>query len=665
MSLVFLGLAIAALWINLLGTALAARRFIDDYPVARVAGVIAICLVCFFVEHFWGWGPRPPLLPFTTAASVWLIWRNRSVLRRNWTAEALFGAGFFYCLAWRYTFPDIDSTGEKMPNLAMIEGYMRGTRLPPPDAWMAPFRLNFYYSFQHYGASLLGRILDVGPGVSYHLAYCTLAGLIALLCGTCVARLCPWAPGRVVGILSLFFGGSGAVVAAHVLLRHAFMYDSLRFLGGAIVHGKTNPLGLKVALMMSKPGVDPRDLPMEPLSYVLTNGDYHPPLAGYMLLALAATLIASLATETDGRRRNVCHALLGATVPVALISNAWVFPLQLLLVGGWFVYRAVSGDRGYLIPGLAGAAAAIALEYPYLVEFTHQAIGNNAAFHITESINHTPWLGWCLTFWPVVGVIVLGFFNRDRRPLTLFLIAIWVVELAVTEWFYNHDVYGGAWIRFNTTLKWWPWVYAGIILTLGASNLGSSSRLCRYGTLLMLVPTLAFAYDLGYQFVKAGKGSMGKLDGYAWIDDPVVRDTIVELGSRPDGIAVESGLAMANTESPAVTLFGGKLSLLGWPWHETTWRGPLMEIRDREDQIDAFYSGTMADPMRWLLHNNVRYVLWLTRDNKFENSRFLPLCEQIKQRYFWHHMYGDDRTLAVGFWERVDVLPARAPVPAH
>ena len=41
MSLVFLGLAIAALWINLLGAGLAARRFVGDYPVARVTGVLA------------------------------------------------------------------------------------------------------------------------------------------------------------------------------------------------------------------------------------------------------------------------------------------------------------------------------------------------------------------------------------------------------------------------------------------------------------------------------------------------------------------------------------------------------------------------------------------------------------------------------------------------
>ena len=101
------------------------------------------------------------------------------------------------------------------------------------------------------------------------------------------------------------------------------------------------------------------------------------------------------------------------------------------------------------------------------------------------------------------------------------------------------------------------------------------------------------------------------------------------------------------------------MSLMGWPWHETTWRGPFLEIRERLAQNGEFYAGKIADPLNWLLHNNVRYVLWLPRDNGEENSRFRPLYEKIKSRYFWHSMYGENDTLAVGYWERVDNPAAR------
>jgi uncharacterized membrane protein len=660
MSLIFLCLAITALWVHLLAVGLAARRFVGDYVLSKVAGVIGLSLVCFCLEHSFGWGPRLPILPLTTVVSVWLIWRNRAVVRANWKMEALFGVGFLYCLLWRYTFPDIDQSEDKMPNFALIEGYMRGGRLPPPDLWMAPFHANFYYSFQHYGAALLGRLFGVGPGVSYHLAFCTLVGFLTMLMASCFARFCPSVLGRCVGLLALVIGGSGVALIAHFLIKNPYSVDLVRFIGGAIVRNELSPMGHRVSTWMSTPGLEPRDLPMEPLSYFLTKGDFHPPLAGFVLLALAATLIAAQETGATGRVRTVNHALLAATLPIALISNAWILPLQGILVGGWFVYRFIRGERSCLLAGLAGAALATALEYPYLIQFTHQAIGSNVAFRLVQRGDHTPWLGWLLTFWPVLGILALGLFNGDRRPLSLFLIVTWCLALLATEFFYNHDLYGGAWARFNSTLKWWQWVYAGIIMTLGASNLGSRSRLCRYGTLVLLLPNLSFAYDLGRQFAAGSRDSLGQLTGTAWIErDPVIRDMIIELGSRPDGVTLESGLEMANSESPAVSLFSNKQNLLGWPWLEEAFRGSYIEIPERFDQINKFYAGKAPDPLGWLLHNNVKYILWLPRDNSDNNSRFRPLWDKIRPRYYWHGTYGNDQDFAIGFLERIDGPAAR------
>jgi len=304
-----------------------------------------------------------------------------------------------------------------------------------------------------------------------------------------------------------------------------------------------------------------------------------------------------------------------------------------------------------------GLAAGAFLEYPYLIEFTRQAISSNASITLTSAADHTPVLGWLITFWPVAGILVLGLFNRDRRSLSVFLALIWGVELGVTEFFYNHDVYGGVWERFNTTLKWWPWVYAGIVLTLGASNLGSSSRLCRYGTLALLFPTLLFAWDLGVEFKRMDGQFAGRLEGYGWIKDPVIEDFVQILKARPDGIAIESGLEMGNTDSPAIALFAGKMSLIGWPWHETTWRGAYTEIHERYVQNEAFYAGKLEDPLKWLLNNRVRYVIWLPRDNVNANIVFIQLKGKISSHYAWHHLYGEKPDFQVGFWERVDEIP--------
>src|ERR1035438_7165021 len=179
------------------------------------------------------------------------------------------------------------------------------------------------------------------------------------------------------------------------------------------------------------------------------------------------------------------------------------------------------------------------------------------------------------------------------------------------------------------------------------------------GSTFLLLATLVFGVDLAREFARLPKDAAGKLAGSMWVDkDPVIRDMIIELRTRPDGVALESGLVMANTQSPAVSLFAGKQSLLGWPWHETTWRGAFTEISERLTQLNAFYQGKLPDPLGWLLHNNVKYVLWMPRDNMNGNALFQPIFDKIRPRYFWHHMYGDERSFTVGYWERVDPPPA-------
>ena len=86
--------------------------------------------------------------------------------------------------------------------------------------------------------------------------------------------------------------------------------------------------------------------------------------------------------------------------------------------------------------------------------------------------------------------------------------------------------------------------------------------------------------------------------------------------------------------------------------------GAFQEIRERKEQIEAFYAGKMADPLDWLLDHDVRYVLWLVRDNANQNVGFAPMNAKIRSHYCWHRQYGDDLTFSVGYWERFETPPA-------
>jgi hypothetical protein len=60
-----------------------------------------------------------------------------------------------------------------------------------PDAWFYPYASTQYYSFQHYGAALMGRLLSIPTGETYNVGFC----LLIALGGTAFAGAVFLAPG--------------------------------------------------------------------------------------------------------------------------------------------------------------------------------------------------------------------------------------------------------------------------------------------------------------------------------------------------------------------------------------------------------------------------------------------------------------------------------------
>jgi uncharacterized membrane protein len=656
MTPLFLLISIGLIWANLIGLGLLGNSLIRDYAVSRIASLLVLCLSFFFLEHFFGMGPSLSFLPFSTALSAWLIWKDRGTIGRNWGFEAAFGVGLLYCLVWRYTFPDIGLFEENFPDLIFIHDYFVGAKLPPPDRWMPPFKADFYYSFQFYCAALLGRWFNLGPSLCYHLAYCVMSGMITCSVFTGVRRLSAWRPAGWAVTVALLLGGCGLGFVIHLAMKSYLQpLEMVRYLGMVWDSQYRTALGKVLDRMMYTPGVKPIELPVEPLSYIIAKGEFHPPLMGFVILTFSFLLIFTLDGERLPRQRWVLSALLASTVPLALIGNTWVFPLQTTLVLGWFIYRGISGERSHWMAGFFGAGGASALAYPFLVNFLQQSAAHTTTFQLVRPGDHATPVEWLSVFWPVVCLMVLAFWSREKRGLSLFFVCLWAALLAGTELFYNHDINGATWERFNSTLKWWGWIYAGGVLSLGALNLGSRSAFCRYGSLVVMLLPCIQIYDYGRQFAETPKDGFGKLDGTAWLTrDFAVRDMVSALKARPDGICIDSGNTFANTDATVLAIYANKQAFMGWPVQEGIWREFRTEVRDRVAQVDAFYSGKMADPLGWLTENNVRYVLWLQKDNDNQNARFLPLWQKIKSRYAWRHFAGNDGDWAVGFWERVD-----------
>lgn len=89
--------------------------------------------------------------------------------------EALFTLGLFF---WSYVKsfePSIHGL-EKYMDFGFINSVLRTEYLPPPDMWLAPFSINYYY-FGHFVTALLIKISNIAPAITYNLMLAALFGL--------------------------------------------------------------------------------------------------------------------------------------------------------------------------------------------------------------------------------------------------------------------------------------------------------------------------------------------------------------------------------------------------------------------------------------------------------------------------------------------------------
>jgi uncharacterized membrane protein len=638
---------VCLLLVNLAGLSLTTYAITRSWILSRSAAPL-VFVVPFFLEHFVGFGKLAWVWPFTTILSVVLVITHRQLLKTHWRIEAVFQGAFAYALAWRYSFPDIYNSSEKLTDLTFIANYFHGDKLPPIDRWLPPYPFDMYYALQHYAASMLGRILAIPAGTAYNLAICVIvASVTTAAAGTAWLLVRREGPALLL-TLALLFGGTGVSPAIRFITRSPQLYSSIRFMGSSLsTENATKPLGKWLLKTGKSSDKDSLDLPVELFSYLVGLGDYHPPLSGYLLLMLA---LLSIAMIEAGESVPAAHAVLAATVPLTIPSNAWDVPLQAALVAGFLLYRRWARKPILWKILLASGASATVLIFPFLVRFAPHADALHNALRLVPRNLHTPPVAGLLVFYPLLAVLLLNVFFGERSKGSSAFCIIWIVLLAASEIFFIDDLYGGKFERFNTALKWWSWIYSGTLLTVGAINLRSASRVCRWGTAAVLLLISAYSLELFDNLVNVPKTHAAQLDGEGWLrDDPSQRAIVSFLKTQPNSIVLERLTDRAYIPSPATVIFSGQTALLGWANHEDTWRGNPPDIDRRFDEIKDFYSGDLPNAARWLQQNRVQYILWLQPEDDLPDGTFEKIDEQIHDRYLWTD-YSGATGPRIGLW---------------
>jgi uncharacterized membrane protein len=694
-NLIYYFFTVLLLLVNIAGLTLSMRRWLPTFALARAAGLLLLCSVVFFMEHFVGFGKLTWLWPLTTALAVVILYieRHNQVMPKFWWAESVFYIAFAYGFAWKWAFPDIYPTSERVTDLYFIGNYLTGQTLPPLDNWYPPNRFEFYYAFQHYAAALMGRIFGFGPGLTYNLAFALLMALPITLVWDFTAWFLKQGWKRWLIAVTFVIGGTGATPFVHlsyaipdelsaeqkVNFANDGMWSSQRFIGSIGWHQNT-PFGHKVFPNQKKPDWEPRELPMEGFGYQFYVGEYHPPLGGFFLLMVAIAAIGALELSRYGQEKaaedkqglfayephtghvqtnppsatnHYCLALQGLlafTVPLMIATNTWAFPLQAALVFGWLVLRYVNRNPPNWIALLIGGGAGFLLLYPFLTGFTSNILPTPIKWVHAE--DHSPVVEFLALHWPLMLFGTLIFFTKGIGRIALMFAVVFLGLLLVSEFIFVDDPTGGQFERTNTVMKWWGWIWSGGMVTLATLLLANRARWIQGLVVLALLLINLYVVDVArywlYTFDKAGAG---KLAGHnVYTREPVARDMFNFLEKAPSGIVLENNYGGAFTDSGIYSAFAVKPTLLGWPMHLLTWHNNIDQVWALKDQIIEFYKGQLPDAMPWLVANNVDYIVWNARDAEQTNAWSL-IKNSIDPAYAWHEFQSDPNR-HIGLWVR-------------
>ncbi len=642
-------LSILQLHLVLFGLAAAARRWCGPLWLARLITPVAVSLVFFFLEHFVGLGSLPGLGIAAAGAAAFLLYRDRRRLRLDRDFEYGYLAVFAYTFLWRFAYPNLHGDGsERLMNLSFIVNYSRGDRLPPVDSWFPPAPFSMYYALQHYAAALLGRVLAVEPGVSYHLAFATILGLtggaaMVFFCHFLERRWQQW-----LAMATLFLGGTGASLAVHFLVRNVLIADSMTFIGFTLSHRRVDSKLGEWLLEVSNVARDlPLQLPLHTPAFLIQLGDYHAPIGSMFLLA--ASLACMVLSEKQ--KSPPAAAFLGATVPLTAASNAWLLPMQGLLVAAWLAYRRWRAQSLELRAVILGGSIPAALLLPFVIPFLRSTTGVGMSLRLVPADAHTPLLLGLIQWLPLLLLLLAHLLRKDGAPLARAATLFFAACFLLVEFVYADDHYLKNWERFNSVLKWWSWIWMGLLMAATAGALGSRSKPVRVLALAGLLLPLTYVYDLARYFLQVPKPTIGRMNGAGALElDDVYRPALAYLKARPKGTVLQLVESDAYTLTPSLAMLAGQNAYIGWPEHERVWRGALPEILQRETEARQFYLGVLPNPAQWAQAHGITDVFWLPTVHTLPPDAFPTVFESMRQSpYRWKELYRNERGV-YGVW---------------
>ena len=329
------------------------KKFFDGgYGLGKILGLLVVSYTIFLLSTF-------KLLPFTRpilllvlacyAGVNLLIYIKQQETFQKFLAkklplivfeEIIFTSGF---LLWTYVRahqPDINGL-EKFMDFGFVNSLVRSDFLPPVDMWFSGKSINYYW-FGHFVTALIIKITNIPSGVGYNLMLATILGLGLTSTFSLVTSLVTNFKKKIskrkvilAGLVSaILLNFAGNFHAPYYIYKEGFdkywYPDATRFIG-------------------YNPDVDDKTIHEFPIySYVVS--DLHAHLLNFPFVLLFLSLLYGFISTRSKTRSSlqfwrfnifklIGHPqikiliLLGLTLGVMFMTNAWDFANYLLVAG--------------------------------------------------------------------------------------------------------------------------------------------------------------------------------------------------------------------------------------------------------------------------------------------------------------------------------------------